>query len=179
MGKEQKKLQKRKAREREVQAKLRERREAKRAAAKDEKKDQQERDAILRVMRERLALEQWANQVGDQIPEKIREQILHNIEILKALEEEYSNELMEKLQLQGKLKEAGHETLAEMMGALQEEAKDKAVERELEEVVDASLGLGFGFGGGAEYSISVSAVPAPDAEDIQEVVVEEVSEENS
>lgn len=166
MSKEQKKLQKRKAREKEVKGKLMAKRDEKRKSERLEREDQIKGAQLRKVFRERVALEQWANEVQGKISENVREQILHNIEILKSLEEEYSSELEEKLRVQNGLKAEGHESLEAMVGALQEKAAQDSVQRELEESVEgeedvldyvtASQVSEIKFGGSADCRMTVN-----------------------
>lgn len=93
MGRQQKKFEKKKARERSVQEKLRVRRELKIKKEKELRQEAQEIDTYNKLIKERIQLEQWAKMVEGKIPEDLQERINNNIEILKALEEEHAAEL--------------------------------------------------------------------------------------
>ena len=93
MGKQDKKLQKKRAREREVKERLRLRREAKRKKLKEAHEEAKEIAAYNKMIKERVQLEQWAKMVEGKIPEDLQERIQNNIQILKALEEDHAAEL--------------------------------------------------------------------------------------
>lgn len=126
MSKEQKKFQKRKNREKNIKAKLLVKREIKAKKLKEIDQEKAALDAVNKLVKQRVELEQWAKEVEGKIPADTHSQIQHNIEILKALEEEYANELKQKDNLQQKLQSEGLHTLPEMLDALQENTKENA-----------------------------------------------------
>lgn len=93
MGKQQRKFEKKKARDRAVKAKLRIRREAKSRKDKEIRQDAKELDSYNKVVKERIQLEQWAKMAEGKIPDDLQEKIQHNIQILKSLEEAHAAEL--------------------------------------------------------------------------------------
>ena len=70
--------------------------------------------------------------------DEIRARLEHNLEILKALEEEYDKEMASKAQTNEELEGKGYETLKEKMDALMGEQKDRQI----------------GFGGSAEVTFT-------------------------
>ncbi len=149
MGKQQKKFEKKKAREKAVQTKIRTRREAKQKKERELRQEAQALDAVNKLVKKRVDLEQWAKEVEGKIPPDTHAQIQKNIEILKALEEEYAQELKQKVELQDRLHDQGHHTLPDMLEALQTQTADeqKAAHEAGESVFDET-------GAGAVYSDS-------------------------
>lgn len=93
MGRQQKKFEKKKERERAVQVKLQRRREVKARKLKEARQEAQELETYNKLVKERIQLEQWTKVVEGKIPDDLREKIQNNIEILKALEEDHAAEL--------------------------------------------------------------------------------------
>jgi hypothetical protein len=87
-----KKIEKKKTREREVQEKLRNRRENQRRKMKELRKEAFETEQYNKLIRKRIQLEQWAKLVEGKIPDNLQERIQNNINILKGLEESYAEE---------------------------------------------------------------------------------------
>lgn len=92
MMNQRKKIEKKKTREREVQEKLRNRRENQRRKMKELRKEAFETEQYNKLIRKRIQLEQWAKLVEGKIPDNLQERIQNNINILKGLEESYAEE---------------------------------------------------------------------------------------
>jgi hypothetical protein len=54
---------------------------------------------------------------------KVREKLERNMQILKALEEEYESEVARKAEINRQLESQGHETLKEKLNAIEDEAR--------------------------------------------------------
>jgi hypothetical protein len=93
MSKQQKKMAKKKTRERTIQDKLRVKRENKRKQEKNEREEFLEKEAHNKMIKERVKLEQFIEAADGKLPEDLEERMRHNISILKALEEEHAAEL--------------------------------------------------------------------------------------
>jgi hypothetical protein len=98
MSKQQKKFEKRKARQKEVKQKLRIKRETKHQQEKELRQEAKDKDAYTKVVNERLKLEHWISEAEGKIPEEVEDRIRHNISILKALEEEAEAELKARIE---------------------------------------------------------------------------------
>jgi hypothetical protein len=55
--------------------------------------------------------------------EKIKDRLERNMQILKALEEEYESEINRKKEINSELESLGHETLSDKLGALEKDAR--------------------------------------------------------
>lgn len=122
MSKQQKKMEKKKARERAVQEKLRVKRENKRKQEKLEREDFLETEAHNRIVRERLKAEQFlesienyhTNEDADEglkeamgkISEDVKDRIRENIKVLKTLEAEHAGELQARREARAKAEAA-------------------------------------------------------------------------
>jgi hypothetical protein len=149
MAQERRKLQKRK--EREDKAKKAKLYRAKEAAAKrqEEKAKLQTLEAKKKIMKEEARLRAMAEAIYDKLPEETRKKLEHNIQILRALEEEHAKEQAEKAKLNSELEGQGAEDLQSKMSLLTKAAN--------------AVGS---VGGEAEYSFKVN-----------EPVVEEIPEQ--
>lgn len=157
MNKSKKKLQKEKARKKRVAEKLRVRREAGRVAAKEEREEKRAQDKFEREQAELIAWEEAMESAYSSLPPETRKQLMHNIEILKALEEEHEQEIARKQKLNQTLEEEGHITPESKMKALQDSAieKQKAESAE-EEISKAADEKQIGMGGSADCSFKAS-----------------------
>lgn len=147
MGREQKKFEKKKTREKAVKAKLLARRDAKTKQMRELNKEKANLDQINKLVKQRVELEMWAKQVEGKIPEDTHAKIRNNIDILKTLEKEYADELKGKTELQQKLGGEGFHTLPEMLESLQTRTADEQRAAHEESVFDET-------GEGAVYSDS-------------------------
>ncbi len=121
MNKQQKYLKKRKERQQKAL-------EARLVIAKKNAKDRQEArkeylahkdyKAYLRFEKKREEMNRIIAENIEKYPEETRAKIEKNIEILKALEEEYNQEMATKKKLNEELEAQGHLTLEEKMQAL-------------------------------------------------------------
>lgn len=143
MNKQQKQLKKKKDREaRNLAKKLRVRK------AIDKKNQENKKEYLfhkqMQKNRRQLAkMEAIADEIMDKIPAETREKIEKNIEILKALEEEYLAEVENRKLLNQKLEEQGLETLEDKMTALtqnlQAEQMAAGLDTPVETVEDAPV----------------------------------------
>ena len=117
-SKEQKKVQKAKARKDSNVKKLLEQRSKIVKARQDEATALKQQKAARRAEIEQQRLDVFADQMAAKLPEETRRQIEHNIEILKALEEEYEAEMQAKFKTNAELEEQGYQTLEEKVAAL-------------------------------------------------------------
>lgn len=174
MSKEQRKLQKRKEREKEVKQKLLVKREATRSVVREERDDWRKEKRIKKLQKD---LEHF-DQIMDE--QRLRDaddstlsQIEKNIEILKVLEQEHHREMIQKKELNEDLEAEGCLTLEEKIQA--------AMQR---------TGGDMGLGGSADCKVTVNKVPRPPKDfavvdvikapqNIVEDIKESDSEENS
>lgn len=136
-NREQRKLQKRKAKEKEDYQKLllqREKRTKERQVLAKEKK---ELEAIRKDKLQQQRLEAWAEAVAEKLSPEATRQIEHNIEILKALEQEYQAELDAKRALNEGLESEGAISIEEKLNNIQKKNE-------------------VGVGGSAECSFSIN-----------------------
>lgn len=63
-----------------------------------------------------------AMEVSEQ--ERIKERLEKNMQILKALEEEYEAEMNRKKEINSELESQGHDTLPEKLGAIEKDARE-------------------------------------------------------
>lgn len=61
---------------------------------------------------------------------RIEERLQRNMEILKALEEEYERDMAQKKEINDRLEAEGHHTLKDKMNALESAAREKSLEAE-------------------------------------------------
>jgi hypothetical protein len=126
-SKQQKKLQKQKAREKSSHDKVLRLRAKKRAIDKEEREEFRKNKLIKKIKRDMEGLDIWADEVYQKMPEKTLKQLQHNAKILQALEEEYEEEMKSRNNLQSELKEEGAENLGEMVDVMHKRASDDAV----------------------------------------------------
>jgi hypothetical protein len=118
MGRDQKKLEKRKAREASKKQKLSTDR-AKLVVKRQEKKSEHLQDKAMRkAVREQMRIETEVEQMLGKLDPETREKLEHNIEILKALEKEYNKEQAERKSKNDQLEDQGHQTFQEKLDAL-------------------------------------------------------------
>lgn len=118
MSKEKQKQKKKLAREKANKEQVLRRRAALRKEAQEENHKLKAQKQMKKNAKVRRQLEEWANAVADKIPPETLAQIEHNIEILKALEEEYEAEMAAKRDVQKNLEADGAETLDEKLKKL-------------------------------------------------------------
>lgn len=137
-NRERRKLQKRKTKEQIDRKKLlleRERRTKERQALALQERQKKE---LRKSEVEKDRLEAWANQIVEnmpKLPEETRKQIEHNIEVLKALEEEYEAEMASKRALSDKLSGEECDTLEKKLKVMEEKLC-------LQTVVEEDIGVG-------------------------------------
>jgi hypothetical protein len=134
MSKKKLREKKKKARERDSKAKVLKRRAEMRAKAKYERQLEAEHEEsrskpqpYMKPETRRRLNEEHQQQAVEKDAE-IKEKLEHNLEILKALEEEYLAEQEAKKQANEELEAEGHNTLQEKMDALAERAEEKMKE---------------------------------------------------
>ena len=132
---------KKKQREKEVHARLLEKRQIRLKEEKEEKKKQEaERRANvamhgkLKPIRKEDAdeSEDAVKAIFDRVNKRkeVEEKLKHNVEILKAMQEEYDREQASREELNKKLEEQGNYTLPEKVEAMQKEVAAIASEKE-------------------------------------------------
>lgn len=130
MAKDPKKIAKRKE---EVKKKLQVQRTSLTKARQTEANTLKAQKAARKAEIENQRLEVWAEEIASKLPESTRRQIEHNIEILKALEEEYEAEMAAKLALNQQLESEGCMTFEEKLRGVANLAESTSLE-ELEEI---------------------------------------------
>ena len=131
-NREQKKQQKQKARRKETEVKLRQRREARRSLAKEEREELRAQRKFEKEQKEIMQWEDAMEKAYSNLPLETRKKLEHNIEILKALEEEHERETAAKRELNERLESEGHITPEDKLGALQEKTVEEAIRAEAE-----------------------------------------------
>ncbi len=119
------KMQKKKARQKIVRAKLQNRRKVVRSIEK-EKRD--EIRAQKKFKKDQLVMEKLEEKMEglySKLPPETRAQLERNVEILKALEEEYDQEISKKQALNQELEVQGNLTPEEKMNALHKKAVEQ------------------------------------------------------
>lgn len=145
---------KKKQREKEVKVKLEKRREATKAASRAQLLAFREQRKFRKEQKEFEKFEKNVDEFYNKLPQKTKEQLEKNIEILKALEEEHEKNLASKQKLNEELESEGKITPKEKMEALHE----KVVEKQKKEcavidIVKAPPEKKIGsIGGSADYS---------------------------
>jgi hypothetical protein len=100
-------------------------------ASRLERKFRQRADPFVKDEGKKKIMEQVKN-------EKILSKLEKNAEILKALENEYLNEMGQKKQFNEQLEAEGHLTLKDKMSALDQKARENMTEAQLEQgVIDS------------------------------------------
>lgn len=147
VSKEQRKLQKRKKREKEARKSVLVRRGQLRAKKKEEREELLQQKRIDKLQRELDRMDQhFPREMLELAPEDTIAQLEKNVEILKALEAEHHKELDAKQQINNDLESKGYITLEEKMQALQEMAFEEAKAK------DSQVGVG----GSADCKMSVN-----------------------
>ena len=88
----QKKQQKQKARRKEVETKLRKRRELKRTLVKEEREELRAQRKFEKEQKQIMEWEDAMEETYSKLPPEVRKQLEHNVEILKTLEEEHEKD---------------------------------------------------------------------------------------
>jgi hypothetical protein len=146
VSKDQRKLQKRKKREKETYKKILANRMILRAKAKEEKEEILKEKRIDKLHRDLERLDQhFPREMLSATPEDTLSQLERNVEILRALEAEHAREMETKQKINEDLESKGYLTLEEKMEALQEMALAEAKEK-------AQVGVG----GSADCKMSVN-----------------------
>jgi len=154
VSKEQRKLKKRKQREKDARQKVLARRAELRTKAKEDREEARRERRIDKLQRDLYAMDQhFEKEMLMAAPESTLSQLEKNIEILRALEAEHEKELSAKQELNEELESKGYVTLEEKMEALQQATlKEQMAEQ------------GVGVGGSADCKMSVNTVPTDTAE---------------
>jgi len=118
-SKAQKKLQKKKAREKDKRNKVLTERERLRAPARAERAEKKREKRIARLQKDMDEFTHMSTESLQVLPDDALRQLEKNTKILKALENEYVEELETKQKLQEKLEAEGHLTLEDKMKAMQ------------------------------------------------------------
>lgn len=118
-SKTQRKLQKRKEREKEAHQKVLARREVLRASVREERDEVRKEKRIKKLQKD---LERFDQIMSDRelgaVSEDTISQLERNVEILKKLEDEYNREMLQKQEINEELEKQGYLTLEEKMEAL-------------------------------------------------------------
>ena len=118
MSKQQKKLQKKKAREIESKKKVVTRREELRSQVREDLLKFRKFKRLEKLKKEMGELNVWADDVLFNMSDKTITQLEHNVKILAALEQEYQTERSKKEALNEELEKDGHFTLEDKMATL-------------------------------------------------------------
>lgn len=132
MTTERQKIQKKKARQKVVQTKLRNRREIVRSIEKEKRDEIRAQKKFKKDQLVMEKLEEKMEEIYSKLPPETRAQLERNVEILKALEEEYDQEISKKQALNEELEIQGSITPEDKMKALHEKAVKQ--QREIAEV---------------------------------------------
>lgn len=120
-SKQERKLHKRKTREKESREKVLKQREVLRAPAREERADARRIKRIKKLQRDLEQFDQYMDQRElDIVSEETLTQLEKNIQILKVLEEEHARETQRKEFLNKQLENQGYHTLEEKMQAARE-----------------------------------------------------------
>lgn len=161
------KLKKRKAREeKNKQDRLQRERTAadkRQAEAAAKRQEEQLRKDMRQAQRQQDKLDKWAEgfmENMDKLPPETRAKILHNIQILKALEQEYEKEQLAKKATNDQLEAEGHTSLQDKLDALhsdlaeqQKALAEQEAESNQEEADPSCIGS---VGGSADCSFKVN-----------------------
>lgn len=164
-SREVKKMQKKKAKERETKKKILAIREKRRAVARKEKEEARKEKRIEKLQKEMDGFDQIPSEKLEGLSDSALGQLERNAKILQALEAEYEEEVGKKQELNKSLETQGHHTLEGKMGALQQQTLEKVQEAE-----------NMGLAGAADCVFN--AVPKP-KKDTAIVDVIKADEENS
>lgn len=122
---EQRKLKKQKAREKESREKVLSKRDISRKKAKKDREAYRAEKEQRRHIRAVARLEEVMDEIYDRIPEDVRAQIEHNEQILKALEQEHEKIQEERDQRVSELKERGAESLDDMVKMMHDDVVEQ------------------------------------------------------
>lgn len=117
-SREQKKIQKKKARDKETRKKILAEREKRRAVARKEREEKRREKRIDKLQKEMADFEYVPTETLEDMDDSTLKQLERNAQILKALETEYTKEQERKKELNENLEEEGHFTLEDKMQAL-------------------------------------------------------------
>lgn len=157
-SKEQRKLQKRKVREKETRQQLLARREQLRAPAREAREDMRREKRIKKLQKDLEHFDQVMQERELAVAsDDTLSQLEKNIEILKVLESEHNREMAQKAALNQELEEKGYFTLEDKMKAAQELL-----------VKETNVGVGGSaeckVGGPVKETAQVSVIKAPQNE---------------
>jgi hypothetical protein len=166
VSKEQKKMKKKKAREKDSKKKVLAKREQLRAKAREKRQEEKRDKRIKKLQNDMAGLDVWEDEVLKKMPDKTLEQLEHNAKILRAIEEDHEAEMGKKKKLNEDLEAAGHFTLDDKLGALQENTAEKQKKK-------------FGLTGSADCRMT-PAKPKKDTAEVEVVRAEKAEDtENS
>lgn len=166
-SKAQKKLKKQKARERETRKQILARREELRAPARAERDLRRKIKKLKRVTKIQNQLGDKSIWTDDQLlglNDKALSQLERNVQILKALEEEYAKENAQKKELNEKLEAQGLHTLESKLNHLHEDLLRHQAEQALTPV--SHSGCKFSSSEGDVAEVSVVKAPGFESEEI-------------
>lgn len=137
-AKEQKKLQKKKEREKNVKLKKIRRQAILTKKRQEEAADFKKEQRVKKIQKEMGDLSIWGDEVLLKMSEENLSTLEKNCQILKALESEHKKELAKKQELNENLEEEGFLTLEEKINALHQKMLQKQ-KKEVEDFKDRSL----------------------------------------
>lgn len=153
VSKAQKKMQKKKAKEKETRKKILAKRAVSRAKTKEEREDHRKDKRVKKFQREMAGMNIWEDEVLKKMPDKTFDQLEHNANILKALEEEHEKEMDEKRSLNEGLESNGHITLNDKLQVLQQTTAEQQAE--------------FGMTGSAECKMTIAPKIPKDVAEVE------------
>ena len=162
--KEQRKLQKRKAREKDAKKSVLAKRTEIRAKRKEEREEEKQERRIDKLQRDLHQMDQHFEKAALQAASNdTLAQLEKNVQILRALEEEYEKEAEAKKAINEDLESKGYVTLDEKMQALQQAVLEEAKTADEARSVDQTLIEGpteveaeLGVGGSADCKMSAN-----------------------
>lgn len=160
----QKKQQKQKAKDKENRKKILANRAKTRAKAKEEKDEFRRDKRIKRLLKDMEGLDTWEEETLKEMPDKTFDQLEHNAQILKVLEEEHEQDMAAKKELNEGLEEKGHITLDEKLNALHQSTLEQQKK-------------GKGIQGSAECRLTIAPVVPKDTAEVEVLKAPSVDEE--
>lgn len=157
---EQKKQQKKLAREKEIRKALLAKREALAIPVREENALRKKAKRITKLKRQMGPLNKWSDETLINLSEQTLSQLEMNVKILKALEDEYQQEQEKKANLNKELEEEGYTTLEEKLNSLHHRIATQFEKSIIDVGVPADLSV---------------EIPASEVSDV-EVIKAEVSE---
>ena len=127
MNKERKKLQKRKAKEHDDRKKILLKRAASRAEAKKELEEFRSDKQHRKLMRKVEEMKTYYDQLKDKLPTDVRTQLERNIEVLTALEQQYTEEVDNRKKVNEELEAKGAISMKEKMDLLQKKINPEEI----------------------------------------------------